>query len=76
VTEIYGISTGIGIPLSEDDLAERAFYWEIKENKCRRHVVLTYMEPYHQMELMSEYSTAYNMNLFEDSARIFVTSMA
>lgn len=70
VSEIYGIPRGIDEPLSSDELKERAFYWEIKEYPLAKRVVLTYMERYQQVNLLREYSTAYNMEFFRPCAKV------
>ena len=70
VTEVYGIPVGVGEPLSYSVRKERSGYWRIKEYSFRKCIEVTYEEPYHQMKLMSEYSTAYNMSFFQPSARV------
>ena len=64
VTEVYGIPVGVGEPLSYRIRKERSGYWKIKDYSFRKCIEVTYEEPYHQMKLMSEYSTAYSMSFF------------
>lgn len=70
VSEIYGIPRESGEKLRISDLREHAFYWQIKDYPIQNKVILTFMERYNQMELMEEYSTAYNMTLFKPYAKI------
>lgn len=70
VAEVYGIPVGVGEPLSYSVRKERSGYWRIKDYSFRKCIEVTYEEPYHQMKLMSEYSTAYNMSFFQPSARV------
>lgn len=70
VTEIYGIPTGVGEPLSSHDRKELAAYWKLEEYPFRSQMVLSYEDSYHQIELMKQYSTAYSMTFFQPSARI------
>lgn len=71
VTEVYGNPAGVGEPLSYRDQRGRSCCWEIKKYPFfRRRTDLTYIEPYGQTGLMNQYSTAYNMTLFQPSARI------
>lgn len=70
VSEIYGIPRKSGEELRVFDLKERAFYWQIKDYPFQNKVILTFMERYNQVELMEEYSTAYNMTPFKPYAKI------
>lgn len=71
VAEIYGIPTGIGEELKSREEREKcAAYWKIKDYPFRRVIELTYVEPYKQLEVMKESSTAYGMAFFQPTARI------
>ena len=70
VTEVYGIPTGIGIPLSSEEQKKSAGYWEIKDYPLWKHMELTYREPYEQLELMKQYSSVYSMQLFQPPAHV------
>ena len=69
ITEIYGVPAGVG-EISKEDLKNRAAYWEIKDYRWFKRIVLTYVEPYGQLEVMKENSSAYSMALFPAAARI------
>ncbi len=73
VEEIYGIPKGVGMPLSSGEREERSDYWKIEKYQFRKHIRLTYIESYRQLDIMREYSTIYNMALFQPSARIEYT---
>ncbi len=70
VTEVYGLPTGVGDPLDQEELDHRSGYWRIDDYPYRQHTVLTYVDPYQQMELMRKYSRLYSMELFQTPARI------
>ena len=70
VREIYGIPTGIGDELSVEKLENRSFYWEIKDYPNQKRMVLTYHEAYGQMELMRRYSTVYQLDFFQPTAKV------
>ena len=71
VVEIYGIPTKLGEELNDKDAREKcAAYWKIEDYSWRNFMVLTYVEPYKQLDLMKEVSTAYGMSFFQPTARI------
>ena len=69
ITEIYGVPTGIGA-LSPDELENRSVYWKVVDHRWSKCIDLTYVEPYGQLEVMRENSSAYSMDLFPAAARI------
>ena len=70
VVEVYGIPTGLGEKLEKKEREKCAAYWEIKDNTFFNVMTLTYKEPYNQLEVMKENSTAYNMLFFQPVTRI------
>ena len=70
IAEFYGIPDGVGEPLSPEDLADRAGYWRIDDYPRKHRMRLTYVDAYSQLELMKQYSSAYEMTLFQPSACI------
>lgn len=69
ITEIYGVPAGVGeIPKAE--LKNRDSYWKIVDYRWFKRIVLTYVDPYEQLEVMRENSSAYSMTLFPAPARI------
>ena len=71
IVEIYGIPTKSGEELKTPKERENcSVYWEIKDYPHCNYMVLTYVEPYKQLELMRQNSTAYSMNFFQPAARI------
>lgn len=70
VVEVYGIPEGVGQELGEDDRKSSTGYWEIETFKHKKCIILTYVEPYHQLELMQKNSTAYGTCLFRPTSKI------
>lgn len=70
VKEIYGIPSKSGEELTAEKRKNCAAYWEIKDYPFLRFMKLTYVEPYQQLGLMEQYSTAYGMKFFRPSASI------
>lgn len=71
IVEIYGMPTKAGRELSKiEDRKKCAAYWKIKDYAWCNYMVLTYMEPYRQLELMKRNSTAYRMSFFQPTACI------
>ncbi len=70
VVEVYGMPTGLGGELGEEEMEKRAAYWKIEDYTYLHRMTLTYEEPYHQLEVMKQNSTAYNMLFFQPAARI------
>ena len=70
VIEFYGIPEGTGKPLGKEEQKYRTSYWEIETFKHKKRMVLTYVEPYQQLEFMQKKSTAYNIGLFQPSSKI------
>ncbi|MCI9296017.1 MAG: hypothetical protein HFI10_01135 [Lachnospiraceae bacterium] len=70
VVEVYGMPTGIGEELGKEEMEKRAAYWKIEDYTYLHMMTLTYEEPYHQLEVMKQNSTAYNMLFFQPAARI------
>ena len=70
VVEFYGIPDGVGDPLTEEQRKERAGYWRIDDYPGKHRLILTYVDAYGQLELMRQYSTAYDRMLFQPVARI------
>ncbi len=68
VTEVYGMPDGVGEALSWRERGGRAGYWKIQ--KFHHKFVLTYVEPYGQLEVMRQHSTAYSMSVFKKTSRI------
>lgn len=59
---------GVGEVLSKGERDGRSNYWKIQ--RFPNQFVLTYAEPYGQLEVMKRHSTAYNMSVFQPTARI------
>ncbi len=72
IQENNGIPVGVG-ELKYSERKNRAGYWHIREYPWKKLIVITYEEPYGQLELMREYSTFYERELFQPAARIEVT---
>lgn len=70
VVEFYGIPDGVGDPLTEEQRKDRAGYWRIDDYPGKHRLILTYVDAYGQLELMRQYSTAYDRMLFQPVARI------
>lgn len=70
VVENYGIPKAAGEKLEKDEKGKYAAYWKIEDYPLRNFMVLTYVEPYDQLEVMKQNSTAYGMLFFEPTARI------
>lgn len=71
IVEIYGIPTKSGEELETSQERKKcSVYWEIKDYPHCNYMVLTYVEPYKQLELMKQNSTAYSMKFFQPAARI------
>ena len=70
VTEVYGVPAGAGEPLSQEELADGTGYWVVEDDPRHKRITLTYTDPYNQLELMRENSSAYGMSVFSAPARI------
>ena len=70
IVEMYGIPVGVGKKMEPEELKESSGYWEIRDYPSRKRLELTYREPYGQLDIMKEYSTAYGMKLFQVPSRI------
>ncbi len=71
LVEIYGMPTKFGKELKGKEEREKcAAYWKIEDYSWRNFMVLTYVEPYKQLEVMRENSTAYGMSFFQPTACI------
>lgn len=70
VGEVFGIPVGVGSELSPEEQRKCAAYWKLTDYPFRGQMILTYVEAYHQLDVMREYSTAYAMTLFQPTARI------
>lgn len=73
IVEIYGIPRGVGNPLSQEEKNQQSGYWQIDEYSNQHRIILTYVESYQQLEIMRQYSTVYNMQIFQTPARIEYT---
>lgn len=56
----------------EEERDKYAAYWKINDYSFFNFMELTYVEPYNQLEVMKENSTAYGMSLFQPTVRIEV----
>ena len=72
IQEINGIPEGMGKIESKLILENRVGYWHIYNYPFQKRKVLIYEEPYGQLELMREYSTFYERELFQPTAKIEV----
>lgn len=70
LTEIYGMPTELGEELNREERKNSAAYWKIVDYSLANRMVLTYVEPYKQLEVMQQYSTAYSMLFFQPIAKI------
>lgn len=70
ITEVYGVPTGAGEPLPPEELENQPGYWRVEDDPRRKCITLTYIDPYNQLELMKENSSAYGMSIFSTPARI------
>lgn len=71
VVEIYGMPTKLGEELKDrKEMDQCAAYWKIEDYSWRNFMVLTYVEPYGQLDIMKENSTVYGMAFFQPTARI------
>ncbi len=70
IVEMYGIPVGVGKKMEPEELKESSGYWEIKDYPSLKRLELTYREPYGQLDIMREYSTAYGMKLFQVPSHI------
>ena len=70
--EVFGVPSGAGKELSRKERQQRSNYWKIKDYKFRNHISIIHIDGYEQADMMSDYSTASNMQLFQNPARIEV----
>lgn len=70
--EVFGIPYGAGKELDWNERRQRADYWEIKDYQFRNHITFIHKNDYEQADRMKAYSTAGNMQLFQNPARIEV----
>lgn len=70
IVEVYGIPVGVGEPLSSEERRKCSDYWKIEDYLFQRRMIVTHGDSYSQTDIIREYSSLYNMNLFQPADRM------